>query len=102
MCEVNIHMFRAGTQNVLDKLAFRDFLRSREGSALKMQYADLKRKLMEMLESNELSVGKYATSKTELVTKILAEAKEWSNKHTNSCDNKLTSMREVVIRGKHI
>jgi len=101
MCQVNIHMYRAGTQNVLDKLAFRNYLSSPEGSDLKQKYAELKRKLMGMLERNELSVGKYAVSKTEVITDILAAAKEWSNKHKKSCGIELTSMREAVIRGKH-
>merc|ERR1719184_661249 len=89
------------TQNVLDKLAFRNYLSSPEGSDLKQKYAELKRKLMGMLERNELSVGKYAVSKTEVITDILAAAKEWSNKHKKSCGIELTSMREAVIRGKH-
>jgi len=80
MCEVNIHLYRDGAQNVLDKLVFRDFLSSEEGSELRNEYGERKRQLMEMLERNELSVGQYAINKTEIVAKILAAAKEWRNK----------------------
>merc|ERR1719233_3799 len=80
MCEVNIHLYRDGAQHVLQKLVFRDFLNSKEGSELRNEYGERKRKLMEMLERNELSVGQYANNKNEIVAKILAAAKEWRNK----------------------
>jgi len=96
MCEVNIHLYRDGAQHVPDKLVFRDFLSSEAGSVLRNEYGERKRKLMEMLERNELSVGQYANNKTEIVTKILAAAKEWRKKMLQKA-NQTTSISLLFV-----
>jgi len=96
MCEINIHLYSDGAQHVLEKLVFRDFLSSEEGSEWRDKYGRRKRELMEMLKRNELSVGKYANNKTEIVGKILAHAKEWRTKMLQT-EDQTTSTSLVLI-----
>lgn len=77
ICEVNIHVFSNGADNVKEKLLFRDFLISPHGTVLKASYGELKLKLMEKLDNNELSVSQYTSSKNTMITKILNAAMKW-------------------------
>jgi len=83
MCEVNIHIFVEGTKNAIEKLLFRDYLTSSEGSFLKAEYTKIKQNLMDRLANNDLSVSQYASSKTEIVSRILSAAKEWDQRQDN-------------------
>jgi len=91
MLEVNIHVFLDGTKNVKEKLLFRDFLSSPEGNTLKEEYSQIKKKLMEKLDRNELSVSEYSRNKTEIVIRILTAAKKWDKQHAEGISSNNTS-----------
>jgi len=81
--EVNIHIFHRNCTNALEKNLFRNYLKSSEGHALKMEYCAVKRTLMEELNGG-LKVADYALRKNEIVSEILHRAYRWNFQNENA------------------
>jgi len=80
ICEVNIHIFDKNSTNAVEKNLFRNYLTSPEGHVLKMEYCEIKGKLMKELNGG-LKVADYALRKNEIVSKILDKAYIWNFKN---------------------
>ena len=68
----HVHIYATGHADILEKLAFRDYLRAHESVALK--YAELKRRLA--MDNRFDNVG-YMRGKDGLVNSVLEDARRW-------------------------
>jgi GrpB-like predicted nucleotidyltransferase (UPF0157 family) len=68
----HVHVCASRHQEILDKLAFRDYLRANEGVAL--AYADLKQRLA--VDNRFDNIG-YMRGKDDFVKSVLADARRW-------------------------
>lgn len=70
--QINLHIFDYGSREAMNKLLFRDFLSSEEGTMIREEYAKKKFTLAEQIESGELDAKFYNRRKNAIVSTGIA------------------------------